>query len=273
MQSIDLSLAVNYIPACSCIVRLFGYLLLSSVLSVYEDNRTYVILAIILYVDRIIQDPHSFLDSNSIITTVFLVSVYQHTRTIKDDMFFAVLLVYFTWGLIACVFLLDIALLHRIVKYSPLCLNTIQVLMTCVVLVYLLFHSMHYEPPGCIIAKAVGFSLLATIWIYTIGLKNHVGKHQYIIVRFLPVLILPFWMAVILWISLLSIIMWHCRFMFSFVDVGMPAVVNVTSSTNTTSINTCTNKHDVTNIQDENLNDTDDAEAMFRLAKSSFGKL
>lgn len=260
MQTIDLSLAVNYIPACSCIVRLLGYLLLSSVLSVYEDDRTYVILAIILYIDRIIQDPHSFLDSNSIITAVFIVSVYQHTRTTKDDMFFAVLLVYFVWGLLACVFLLDIVILHRMAKYSPLCINTVQVIMTCGILLYLLFHSMHYEPPGCVIAKAVGFSLLVIIWIYTIGLKNNTGKHQFFIVRFLPILILPFWMAVILWIALLSIIIWHCRCIM-FVGGTTANITSLASITNTQ------NKHEDIHIQqDNNSSNVDDAEAMFRLA-------
>lgn len=265
MQSIDLSLAVNYIPACSCIVRLFGYLLLASVLSVYEDDRTYVILALILYIDRIIQDPHSFIDSNSIITTVFLVSIYQHARTTKDDMFFAVLLVYFVWGLLACVFLLDLVMLHRLVKYSPICINSIQIIVTCGILVYLLFHNMHYEPPGCVIAKAVGFSLLVIIWIYTIGLKNHIARHQYFIVRFLPVLILPFWMAVILWIALLSVIIWHCRGVFLHVDVCVNTCsINNTSLTSAISTNT---------QQDDTLDNTDDAEAMFRLAKSSCAKL
>lgn len=57
MQTIDLSLAVNYIPACSCMARLFAYLLWLTVTATYasDDVRMFGVLGVLLYVDRVTQ--------------------------------------------------------------------------------------------------------------------------------------------------------------------------------------------------------------------------
>jgi hypothetical protein len=211
MQKIDLTLAVNYIPACTCVIKLLTYLLLMSIMAVYDDIRTFVILGVVIYMDRVLQGPNTFLDGNSIIFTVYLSHVYQHIRTSNNELVFSVLLVYFMWGLLACVFLLDHTVVHKALRYLLCDIMVIQVGITAAIGIYLLFHTAQVEPYGCTIAKSLAYEIIVIIWIYCIGLKNHVTMQQNFTVRFIPLLILPIYMAVVLWIALMGILVWHVK--------------------------------------------------------------
>jgi hypothetical protein len=201
MNPIDLSLAVNYIPACSCLVRLMFYLLCLSILSNYEDSRTYIVLAIMVYLDRWFTRGHhtTVFDTNSVLLTVFFAHVYQHVRRISDDVFFPVLLVYFLWAVFAIVCLVDSQRVTQALLAVHIKVNTLGVLVVSGVLLFLLYYTGANEPYGCVILKSMGFTVCCISWIYLVGIghSNDIMMSGMYIIRFLPILILPIWMAII----------------------------------------------------------------------------
>lgn len=201
MTPIDLSLAVNYIPACSCLVRLMFYLLCLSILSNYEDSRTYIVLAIMMYLDRwFTRGNHATVfDTNSVLLTVFFAHVYQHVRRISDDVFFPVLLVSFLWAVFSIVCLVDSQRVTQALLAVHIKVNTLGVLVVSGVLLFLLYYTGANEPYGCVLLKSIGFAVCCISWIYMVGIghSNDVMMSGMYIIRFLPILILPIWMAII----------------------------------------------------------------------------
>lgn len=229
MQRIDLSLAVNYIPACTCVLRMLMYLSISAFLLMYEDSRVYVVLGALLYVDRYIQGRVLFFDGNSILVSVFCVDVYQHLRGYTDEVVFTVLLAYFVWGIVSVFILLDVT---GIVNNTPrkadynnanddekehgstvmsLCntehkqylswaIELVQVLGTAALLLFLLVHPTIREPFANHVIKSLCFVFLVIMWIYLVSIGNVyycATHHVYFLVRFLPVIVLPIWMSMV----------------------------------------------------------------------------
>jgi uncharacterized membrane protein len=276
MQNIDLTLAVNYVPACTCILRLLAYLLCLTVLSHYGDPRTYVLLGVVLYLDKCSQGLHVFLDSNSILMTVFAANVYQHLRKISDDIHFTVILAYFAWGVWSCILLHDRGIVSDFVQANmPVPGYLVEVYATSLIVCYLLFHTAPSEPYGCLLGQALAFAILSIVWTYLVGLRKHDQPlHCRIVTRFLPILILPMWMSVIFGVACVGLLAWHFRTQQQ-ACVGMldtVAVVNSDAmqqkkqhpdSTSQLDNSTTTQGTDTTTANQE----LDDIQEMFRLAK------
>lgn len=256
MNSIDLTLAVNYIPACSCTMRLLAFLLWLSILAVYEGNRYYVILGIILYLDRIVhRHSMAIFDSNAVICTVFFSNIYQHLRKSSDDVHFTVLLVYFIWSVLSCAFQWNQGILLKWLKVIPFQSHLVEAHITAVVLLYLLYHTTQVEPYGCVIGKAIAYNLVVIAWVYVVGIRRTSSNmNAKCIVRFLPVLILPIWMSILFTAVSVGIIIYHFKTLFQTVKPVQPPIQSV-------------QQKELTVIQEETTKDIDDIEAVFRLAK------
>lgn len=290
---IDLTLAVNYIPACSCIIRLLVYLLCLTILSHYGDDRTYVLLSLLLYIDRrasqapqiLISSTSHILDSSSILLTVFFANVYQHLRRTTDDVHFTVLLVYFFWSLFAGALILDRGTLtHFLENRLPFPGYIVESQVTCLVIGYLLYHPAQNEPYGCLLTQAISFAVLVIVWVYLVGLKNPTHMTSRYIARFLPVLILPIWMSILFSLACLILLFIHFKRQWwpTSKDVQGGSSLSGTETFSTTSnttieasnltlstipeepYNTNSNSNSST-IQDPS--DKEDIEAMFRKAK------
>lgn len=254
MQHIDLSLAVNYIPACSCMFRLLVYLCTQTLLKAYEDDRTLVLGAIILYLDRVFQNKAAFFDSNAILYTVFFADIFQDLRQDTTHVDFSVFLAYFLWGCSGFVFLCDKKLWNGVAYLDN---TSIQVVLSSFFLLYILNHEHIQEPNLCHTAKSVMFVVLVIVWIYVIGLKYMPINNQRYLVRFLPVIVIPIWMSIVYSMVCLVYIAWIIKQNLAAPE-RLPVIHEEPDPTDI---------HAVHEQQEEN-----DLEAMFRLAKAAAGK-
>lgn len=246
VDNIDLSLAINYIPACSCLARLLCYLAVQGATDLYADHRLVVVLGTLLYMDRVLQNKGSFFDSNAIIYTVYFAHIFQYVRGVDTQLYFSVLLVYFCSGLLSLFYLWDHPCMMKIANKLLLPLETIQVWICILPVLYLLFSATQEEIYACYFCKAVCFAVLVIVWIYVIGLKYSRLNSQAFVVRFLPILILPIYMAVVHIICCVFIIFVHLRQNLMYSEEPPKAE----------------------SVQTNEVQQEDDIEAMFRMAKA-----
>jgi hypothetical protein len=223
-EPIDLTLAVNYLPACFCIVRLIVYMTLLSVFTSLQDtldHRLFIILLIIIYMDRIIiqGDLPLFFDGSAILLHVFLSNIYQHLRGISDDASFQVLIAYFAWCAWSGLLLWDSSCVPRVLQTLPVHIkpSSLYTVTTSAFLLFLLFHTTPQEPYMLLFAKGLTYGLLAIMWIYVVAL--HDTRYQLpsdnvniqVAARFLPILVMPVWMAGFYTIYCFVVMLVHCR--------------------------------------------------------------
>ena len=82
-MQIDLSLAVNYVPAALCLMRLMFYLFVMCLIHPGHEIGGYSILALILWTDRVIfrvYVKNFIFDSSAIILCVFASNVFLTLR-------------------------------------------------------------------------------------------------------------------------------------------------------------------------------------------------
>jgi hypothetical protein len=191
----------------------------------FEEIKFYVILSTILYVDRYTQGNVVFFDGNSILLSIFFAHLFQHVRGTGVDVSFHVVLVYFIWGAIAALNLVDIfGVTHKNGIYSNLLLyfkkilfvdiTSTQVFITASIIVFLSFHPTPVEPWGYITSKTFLFTIITTLWIYLVHMRTthfNATYHTHYLVRFLPILILPFWMSMVFSLACIGIIIWQYK--------------------------------------------------------------
>lgn len=82
-MQIDLTLAVNYVPAAHCLLRLMFYLSLMCLFHPGEEIGGYSILALLLWMDRVIFRvfvKNIIFDSSAIILAVFASNIFLLLR-------------------------------------------------------------------------------------------------------------------------------------------------------------------------------------------------
>lgn len=82
-MQIDLTLAVNYVPAAHCLLRLLFYLSLMCLFRASEEIGGYSMLALLLWMDRVIFRvfvKNIIFDSSAIILAVFASNVFLTLR-------------------------------------------------------------------------------------------------------------------------------------------------------------------------------------------------
>lgn len=207
MQTVDLTLAVNYLPACGCLVRLILLMLaLAMVPAGDEILGGYLAIAAALYLDRTLTHKIIF-DGNAILMAVFFANTHAVIRAATSTMrayppVMGVGHLFWSAGctiLIADPPLVRQALENRKVAGNKLILVT-GMLVTVVVTAY--FQS-DLEPIAIRACRALAFTLLAFAWIYMIGIHSNQGvghlkeSSWQFITCLAPVLYAPLWLAVL----------------------------------------------------------------------------
>lgn len=118
-MQIDLTLAVNYVPAALCLVRLMCYLFLMGVFHSGEEIGGFTILGLLLWMDRVIfrvYVKNIIFDSSAIILAVYVSNVFLTLRTYntKPHMSFLGAVVNFGWMLSAVCMILEPVHLRRV---------------------------------------------------------------------------------------------------------------------------------------------------------------
>ena len=80
MKRVDLSLAVNYVPACVCLCKALVLMLAMSLIPPGEEIRNgYIPLAALLYLDRLVMRNMIF-DANAILLALYFANVHAAVR-------------------------------------------------------------------------------------------------------------------------------------------------------------------------------------------------
>jgi len=179
-SSIDLSLAVNYLPACSCAVKSF---LLSLALCGAHSLRAapaYVGVGALLVFDRLVQGRACILDGSSVLMGIFAAHVVcevqesQSAHPYPAWMHWAFLALSAEWvGLSGCrLYLCSGGQIRTAVPASSRrAAQQWEFLASCAHVVLCAFYrAPQPEPRGVRISRHMGFVCLCVCWMYVIGI-------------------------------------------------------------------------------------------------------
>ena len=210
MDTVDLRLAVTYLPVLLCFVKTWAMLaVLAFMASVNDFAFCYTFLFLTLLGDRIITEDYIF-DSNG---TVFVVLGASIINTLRDvlsleqridgriyaGLFYAHgnVFVGIVWCLCALAFHLSpLRTNHKLATppYPSLALSYVCISLSCLL-------PLSREDTPTTALRATGFVCLCILWVYLLGIQvlassvppRRAGAHY--MCRFLPVLLAPKWCA------------------------------------------------------------------------------
>ena len=197
-MNVDLTLAVNYLPACACLGKVILLLITTLVLLPAHSTTGLTLVGGIIYMDRLITRNFIF-DANAIVLTVFFSHIYAVIRSQSKHQSYAFLVygAHLSWAA-ACIVMIvepypgksssDIR--TKFMRWSP------PMLLVLMVSVMTYFHA-EMEPIGVMACRSLVFAVLAFAWVYVIGIHSaqcieHLKESSYqFIARLAPILFSP----------------------------------------------------------------------------------
>ena len=283
---VDLTLAVNYLPACTCLVKMLVFML--GMASVYPGREidAFVIIAAVLYMDRLVTRNIIF-DANAILLAVFFANVHAGIRALSVHRAYQSLMdgMFIFWAMGSVVLISEpqpvkIALERRarMSRIGP-------VILMLVIQVATSHFNEPLETSGIRTCRAISFTLLAFAWIYIVGVHTTHGI-EYLkenscqfVARLAPVLYVSQWIAVAFTIAAIGgFIMQYMRLQHSFgpdrdLESGLVAVVGSTANLKPPPLPpAATAPHTGTSLvppsdDGEDLSNASNTEELFRLAR------
>jgi hypothetical protein len=204
-MEVDLRLAVNYLPACSCLCKVLVFMLLIGLVPPgHEARGGYIQLAAMLYIDRL-HTRNMIFDANAILMAIYFANVHAAVRATSGREAYSVLV----WGLHLCWTGMCLTLITEPSQVKWILEKRVQaskmvpvVFMMAVLVATSYIHSPLEDPPvrAC---RALAFTLLAFAWVYVVGIHTPHGI-EYLketscqfVVRLAPTLYSPIWLAVL----------------------------------------------------------------------------
>ena len=201
-MQVDLSLAINYLPACTCLSKMVGFMTLMILIHPGVEIEFYPIIAFILYMDRLVSHNIIF-DSNSILLAVFFSNAHQLVRSMAPvaNWGFPVFVLHIMWVGLCTILIVEPPFIVRWMERKSKWYTLIPSLVMVVVLSFLTFIKDDIDSPLIKFCRAIAFNLLCLIWIYLIGVNN-THSIEYLkdtsaqfISRMAPVLYSPIWIS------------------------------------------------------------------------------
>jgi hypothetical protein len=209
MQSVDLTLAVNYLPACGCLVKLIVFLIVLAMIPPGEEVPSgYLVLAAGLYMDRTLAHNIIF-DGNAILMAVFVANVHAAIRAFASTMTAFPAVIgggHLLWAAACAILIADPPLVRQVLetqasKRLPPGGKLTAVCAMLVVTVVTAHFRCELEPTPIRACRALAFTLLSFAWIYMIGIHSsqgvgHLKENSWqFIARLAPILYSPIWVA------------------------------------------------------------------------------
>jgi hypothetical protein len=202
-MQVDLTLAVNYLPACVCLCKVLVFALLVSLIPPGEEVRGgYIPLAAMLYLDRLITRNVIF-DANAILLAIYFANVHAAVRATSVRQAYAV----FVYGLHVCwigmclTLILEPSKVRWFLERRMQASRVVPVIFMLFVLIGTAYIQAPLEPGSTRACRALVFTLLAFAWIYVVGIHTPHGL-EYLketscqfVVRLAPALYSPLWLA------------------------------------------------------------------------------
>ena len=204
-MQVDLSLAVNYLPACACLCKVLVFVLLVGLIQPGEEVRGgYIPLAAMLYLDRLVTRNMIF-DANAILLAVYFANVHAAVRATSVGRAYTV----FEWGLHMCwigfciTLVMDPAQVRWFFEKRVQASKLMPVVFMLSILVGTAYLHAPLESAPVRACRALAFTLLSFAWVYVIGIHSASGieylkeTSSQFIVRLAPVLYSPIWLAAV----------------------------------------------------------------------------
>lgn len=202
-MSVDLSLAINYVPAAFCLVRVLLYMIAICAIGPGEEIGGFLIAGLVLYVDRAVvrvYTQHTIFDATAVVSAVYFSNVYMLVRTSVTDtrVSFMHVVAHMLWMLCCGCLLVEPARLTKVFERRNRAYHAVPAVITAVALVALSLHHADREPAGIRVTRAMTFSVLAIGWVYIVATQKFTGAQEHsthFVARFAPVLVCPVYMA------------------------------------------------------------------------------
>lgn len=217
MKKVDLSLAVNYVPACLCLCKALVLMLSLSAIQPGEEIRGgYIPLAGMLYLDRLVMRNMIF-DANAILLAVYFANVHAAIRATSLRQAYSVLLtgLHLCWTGMCLTLLAEPGKVRWWLEKRAQASKIVPVLFMLGVLVGTSYVHAPMEPGGVRTGRALGFTLLSFVWIYLVGIHSQQGI-EYLkdtscqfVTRLAPILYAPLWLAGLFVPAALAALAWH----------------------------------------------------------------
>jgi hypothetical protein len=201
-QVVDLSLAVNYLPACACLGKLLVFTLVIAVIPPGEEVKVFIPLAGMLYIDRLVTRNMIF-DANAILLAVFFANVHASAQAIATRRAYPMLVwgLHLSWVGACLTFLVEPSRIKWAFEKRVQASKLVTVGLMLMVLVGMSYIQSPLEPGSIRACRALVFTLLAFAWIYVVGIHSPHGieylkeTSSQFVARLAPVLYSPLWIV------------------------------------------------------------------------------
>ena len=205
MQRVDLTLAVNYLPACTCLGKLLVFMLaVTFIPSGGGVSNAYLLLAALLYMDRMLTRNIIF-DANAILLAVFFANIHAAVRAHGTMRTYPVFMagLHICWGNTCALLIAEPVKVREILQRRLTLSRIVPVCMLLVIIVATSYFQEELEPSPIRTCRAIAFTLLTFAWIYVVGIHSQHGL-EYLkenscqfVARLAPVLYSPIWIALL----------------------------------------------------------------------------
>jgi hypothetical protein len=202
-MKVDLTLAVNYLPACACLCKLLCLMMLLSIFQPNDGDRGgYIPVAALRYMDRL-STRNLIFDANSILLAVFFANIHATIRATCTHTVHPLIttIPFLLWTVSCLAILIEPAPVRRLLERRALASKFAPVLIMLGILVVSASVFSPMEPIPIRTCRALAFTLLSFVWIYMVGIHAPQGidflkenSYQFV-TRLAPVLYAPLWMA------------------------------------------------------------------------------
>lgn len=170
-MSIDLSLAMNYLPACVCVGKSLILIVALFVVHKYTLPGLFVAVGVCLILDRM-HFPSRIFDSNALLCGVFLGECVSLIRAGASESYPAVVTLHAMGFMWICAS--GAALVSPLVKHQHLTsddLQTASVLTAVAISVCAFLPADGNDTREMRIARSAAFVLLGVVWVYVVGVN------------------------------------------------------------------------------------------------------
>lgn len=201
--TVDLRLAVNYLPACACLGKTLVLMLAIGQIPAGEEVDCLISLAAMLYMDRLITRNMIF-DANAILLALYFANVHSHIRAVSTRRAYGALVdgMFLCWAMGCVVLISEPQVVKNILERRARATRLGPVLLMLFVISAIAHFQAPLEPASVRACRAVTFTLLAFAWIYIVGIHTTRGI-EYLkenscqfVSQLSPVLYVSQWIAV-----------------------------------------------------------------------------